>query len=176
VWTEEVRGESIVRLKELNSSEKAVEYARSIMGACVELAPVYGYFIINENMIFFNSAREIFAWINPDILENHVKIYLPLTHDGEMAMLRSIITYLKLWLKCDYQLLAEAKHLNELPARFDALRSRNPEHFRAKSPDRDFLANRRNSVNLEGEHHFRYPEEGVRIPAHQMLHDSKSTR
>jgi hypothetical protein len=29
---------------------------------------------------------------------------------------------------------------------------------------------------LEGEHHFRYPEEGVRIPAHQLLHDSKSTR
>lgn len=68
--------------------------------------------MINENMVFFNPQREIFAWINPDILENHVKIFLAMNPEGEQAMIRSIITYLKLWLKCDYVYLSEAKKLD----------------------------------------------------------------
>jgi hypothetical protein len=63
-------------------------------------------------MIFFNSRREVFAWINPDIMENHIKIYLPHTHEGELAMIRSIISFLKLWYKCDYAIFSDARHLN----------------------------------------------------------------
>lgn len=73
-------------------------------------------------MVFFNQNKEIFAWINPDILENHVKIYLPDNHDGEGAMMRSIITFLKLWLKFDIAFLSESKHLDELLCKFDILR------------------------------------------------------
>jgi hypothetical protein len=62
-------------------------------------------------MVFFNPHREVFAWINPDILENHVKIYLPNNQEGEQAMIRSIVAYLKLWLKCDFTYLTEAKRL-----------------------------------------------------------------
>lgn len=95
-----------------------MNYARTIVSACLHLARRYGYFIINENMIFFNAQRDIFAWINPEILENHVKIYLPNTPDGESAMIRSIITYFKLWLKLDYAFLSEAKRLDDLLRRF----------------------------------------------------------
>ncbi len=94
------------------------------MLACLRLAPRYGNFIINENMVFFNPQRDIFCWINPDILENTVKIYLPSSPEGEAAMLRSILTYLKLWLKADYNFLAESKRLDELIAKFDQLRAK----------------------------------------------------
>ena len=94
----------------------------------------YGYFIINENMVFFNQLKEIFAWINPDVCENHVKIYLPHTHEGELAMIRSIITYLKLWFKCDYSLLMDVKHLNELSFKIEAMKIRPNEVFKPKSP------------------------------------------
>lgn len=62
-------------------------------------------------MVFFNSQKDIFAWINPDILENHIKIYLSRNQEGEAAMIRSIISYLKLWYKCDYSLFSDIKHL-----------------------------------------------------------------
>ena len=57
-------------------------------------------------MVFFNGQKDIFAWINPEIIENHVKIYLPNTAEGELAMIRGIVAYLKLWLKCDHNYLA----------------------------------------------------------------------
>lgn len=69
-------------------------------------------------MVFFNPQKEVFAWINPDLLENHIKIYLPRTQDGELAMIRSVISYLKLWYKCDYSLFSEVKRLSELVAKF----------------------------------------------------------
>jgi hypothetical protein len=69
-------------------------------------------------MVFFNNQRDVFVWINTDLFDNHVKIYLPHNHDGELAMIRSIISFLKLWLKYDYALLADVKHLSELASRF----------------------------------------------------------
>lgn len=170
----------MVRLKELNSSEKAFSYARCVMLACLRLAPRYGSFIINENMVFFNPQRDIFAWINPEILENTVKIYLPSSPEGEAAMLRSILTYLKLWLKADYNFLAEAKRLDELIARFDQLRAKmHNEGFRAQSPDRDFLANRKNSANFQpGDMNFiRYSSNGLKAPdySHQLA-ENRSNR
>jgi hypothetical protein len=87
------------------------------------------------------------VWINPDYKENHVKIYLPHTHDGELAMIRSIISFLKLWLKYDYALLADVKNLPELASRFD--HPKRPEGFKPRSPGREFMGGRRNSVNLE---------------------------
>jgi hypothetical protein len=147
IWTEDLRNEPVQRLKELNSDERAHLYARTILLACVRLAPRYGHFIINENMVFFNPHREIFAWINPEVLENHVKIYLPAGPDGEQAMMRSLLAYFKLWLKRDYVPLAEAKHLEELLVKFD--HSRRHEEFKPRSPERNFLANRRNSANFQ---------------------------
>jgi hypothetical protein len=37
-------------------------------------------------------------------------------------MIRSIIAYLKLWFKCDYNLLTEVKHLNELAYKIDLMK------------------------------------------------------
>lgn len=37
-------------------------------------------------------------------------------------MIRSIITYLKLWFKCDYSLLSEVKHLGELAHKIDSMK------------------------------------------------------
>jgi len=73
-------------------------------------------------MIFLTPEREIVAWINPDIMLNQVKIYLPNTKDGELSMIRSIVSYFKLWLKIDHQLLLEATKMDELPSRFDAVK------------------------------------------------------
>ena len=81
------------------------------------MAHHYGYFMINENMIFFNCLQDLFVWINPDLLENHVKIYLPPSPEGELSMVRSILSYLKIWLKCDFNLISDAKRLADLLAR-----------------------------------------------------------
>lgn len=102
-------------------------------------------------MIFTNPQRNIFAWINPDIRENHVKIYLPHSHEGEMAMIRSIITYLKLWLKIDYSLLTDVKHLVELVHKLETIKFKPTDGFKAKSPEREFIMNRRNSVNVDAQ-------------------------
>jgi hypothetical protein len=75
-------------------------------------------------MIFFNAKGDIFVWINPDILENRVKIYLPATPEGELAMIRSILSYLKAWLRFDWQFLSTANSLAELLAKFEALRGK----------------------------------------------------
>ena len=149
IWTEDIKNEPVARLKETSSLEKAQSYAKKIMGACCVLSQHYGYFMINENMIFLNAQKEIFTWINPDVRENHVKIYLPHTHDGEMAMIKSIINYFKLWFKCDYNLLTDIKHLSELAHKIETMKIKPSEAFRAKSPDRDFMLNRRNSVNMD---------------------------
>ena len=141
--------EPISKLKEYNNTDKAYSYAKTIVGACIALNNQYGYFIINENMIFFNQAKEIFVWINPEICENHVKIYLPHNLEGELAMIRSIIAYLKLWFKCDYTLLTEVKSLNELYHKVEMMKGMQGEAFKPKSPEREFLANRRNSANIE---------------------------
>jgi hypothetical protein len=129
-------------------------------------------------MIFFNQQRDIFAWINPEILENHVKIYLPNTAEGELAMIRSVITYLKLWLKIDYTFLAEAKRLEELLIRFDQCRGKNPQEFKPRSPERDFLGARKNSVQFQpGDPAFnRYSGNNLRLPAQNQLMENRSNR
>jgi hypothetical protein len=109
------------RLKEANSSEWAQVYALTIAGACCTLALQYGYFILNEKMAFTNPQKEIFAWLNPDTRENYVKIYLPQSYEGEMVMIRSIVIYFKLWLKCDYTILADVKNLSELVTRLESM-------------------------------------------------------
>lgn len=79
VWTEDLKKDCLAQLKELNSNEEAFNAARIIIRACLELAPVYGFFIINENMVFMSEDQSVTIWINPNPLENHVKIYLPPT-------------------------------------------------------------------------------------------------
>lgn len=162
----------MVRLKELNSDERAMGYARVVVGACVRLARRYGFFIINENMVFFNGEREIFAWINPEVIENHVKIYLPTTPEGELAMIRSIIAYLKLWLKLDYNFLAETNKLEELLPRFDQAKARTPHDFKPRSPERDFLGTRK-----QGEDGFnRLSGNNLRLPVPPNLMENRSNR
>lgn len=53
-------------------------------------------------MIFVNEEKEVRIWINPNVLEHKVKIYLPPTPEGEKSMMRSIVSFLKLWLRCDF--------------------------------------------------------------------------
>lgn len=87
-------------------------------------------------MVFFNAQKEIFVWINPDLLENHIKIYLPRNQEGELSMIRSIISYLKLWLKADYSQLTDIKHLADLLPKIEQVKIRNIDNFKAKSPER----------------------------------------
>jgi hypothetical protein len=122
VWTDELKAEPIARLKEANGSDRGHYYARTVVSGCCGLSQHYGYFMINENMVFLNGQREMFVWINPDVRENHVKIYLPHTHEGELAMIKSIVNYLKMWFKCDYSQLADVKHLPELAFKVDNLK------------------------------------------------------
>jgi hypothetical protein len=86
-------------------------------------------------MVFSNNNRDIFAWINPEPLENSVKIYLPNSLEGELSMIRGIIAYLKLWLKMDFSILGESKKLEELLGKFDIIKSRLGE-FKPRSPGR----------------------------------------
>jgi len=81
-------------------------------------------------MVLFNNQKEVFVWINPDLIENHIKIYLPHNHDGELSMIRSIISYLKMWLKIDYSQLTDVKNLQDLIPRLDLCKN----SFKAKSP------------------------------------------
>ena len=72
-------------------------------------------------------------------------------------MVRSIISYLKLWLKCDFTPLNDCKKLNELRERFLEVRAKMAENFRARSPDREFMSARRLSGQFEaGEMRSRY--------------------
>ena len=116
IWTEDLKKDALTYLKDLNSSQRALDLAKVVVEACSKLAPVYGYFIINENMAFLSEAREVLVWINPNIFENKVKIYLPPSLEGEQAMMRSIVSFLKLWLRIDYTKLAHATRLDQLAA------------------------------------------------------------
>lgn len=57
IWIDDLRNEQITKLKEYNNTERAHLYAKTIVNACFGMANHYGYFIINENMIFFNQLR-----------------------------------------------------------------------------------------------------------------------
>jgi hypothetical protein len=92
--------------------------------ACARLANRYGFFILNENMVFMGVRGEVLVWINPDPLENRVKIYLPAGVEGEQAMVRSITAFLKLWLRFDHLYLSSARSLDDLLVKFEAVRAR----------------------------------------------------
>lgn len=47
VWIDELRGDVLPKLKELNSGERAFSIARRAVVACVRLATRYGCFILN---------------------------------------------------------------------------------------------------------------------------------
>lgn len=134
VWTQELRKDCLAQLKELNSNQQAFNFAKTITQACLQLVTVYGFFIINENMVFINEEQSVEVWINPNPLENQVKIYLPPTVEGEKAMIRSIFSFLKLWLRCDFFELGQAQHLHELPSRIRPCRDRVFEHLKTSSP------------------------------------------
>ena len=51
-------------------------------------------------------------------------------------MIRSIISYLKLWLKADYSQLTDIKHLADLLPKIELVKIRNIDNFKAKSPER----------------------------------------
>ncbi len=123
-------------------------------------------------MIFTNMRREIFTWINPDIKENHVKIYLPHTHEGELAMIRSILTYFKLWLKCDYSLLTDIKSLSELSFKLEGMKFRPSDSFKPKSPEREFPVYKKSSVNGDNPDIPQRQEEG----RNNLLADHKSMK
>jgi hypothetical protein len=98
------------------------------------------------------------------ILENKVKIYLPNSHEGEAIMIRSIITYLRLWLKCDYKFLGEAKNLDDLLVNFDFLYKR-MEGSKAKSPINPYALTHKNSMSHLDEPNFtRYSANGLKVP------------
>jgi len=99
---------SISSLKKLGSNFKAFDFAKNISESAFGLSSIYGYFMINENMIFKNVLDDIFVWINPNILSNKVKIYLAKNHEGLKAMIKSIVCFLRLWLRFDYNALETA--------------------------------------------------------------------
>ena len=148
LWTDELRTDSLHRLRELNSSERAFGAARRVLLACVRLAERYGCFILNENMVFMGPHSEVLVWINSDVLENRVKIYLPGGSEGEQAMLRSIVTFLKLWLRFDHLYLSSAWSLDDLLVKFEAVRARALDRPQASLSK---LANERPSLNFEEE-------------------------
>lgn len=53
-----------------------------------------------------------------------------------MAMIRSIITYFKLWFKIDYSVLTDIKQLAELVHKLETMKFKPTESFKAKSPER----------------------------------------
>jgi hypothetical protein len=93
-------------------------------------------------------------------------------------MIRSIITYFKLWLKCDYSFLSEAKKLDDLLARFDKCRGKVPQEFKPRSPERDFLGTRKTSAQFQpGDPAFnRYSGNNLKLPGQNLLMDNRSNR
>jgi len=88
-------------------------------------------------------------------------------------MIKSIINYLKLWFRCDYTLLADIKSLAELSDKISEIKINPSEPFRAKSPERELLAQRRNSINLDS------PESAHRANdrfGQNLLADNKSMK
>ena len=47
LWTEDLRRDCLSQLKDHYTTQKAFEWARVILEACLTLAPIYGFFIIN---------------------------------------------------------------------------------------------------------------------------------
>ena len=101
IWITALQTSPIWKLRQSFSAAISYPMARSIIAACQHLKGVYGNFMLNENMVFF-EGKEVYVWINPDIMENKVKIYLEKDEKGERAMVRSVVSYLKLWIKIDY--------------------------------------------------------------------------
>jgi hypothetical protein len=99
-------------------------------------------------MVFLGPRGETAVWINPEVLENRVKIYLPSGPEGEQAMVRSITGFLKLWLRFDYQHLASAWSLDGLLVKFEAVRSRALDR---PQPSLSKFAPERPSLNFEEE-------------------------
>jgi len=62
-------------------------------------------------------------------------------------MIRSIIIFLKLWLRCDFALLSETVHLPQLLEKLKPLKIRTFEHYTMKT-EGDTEGSRRSSVNL----------------------------
>lgn len=75
-------------------------------------------------MVFLGPKGELLVWINPEVLENKVKIYLPVGPEGEQAMVRSVTGFLKLWLRFDYHRLAASRSLDDLLVKFEAVRTK----------------------------------------------------
>lgn len=99
-------------------------------------------------MVFFGPRGETVVWINPEVLENRVKIYLPSGPEGEQAMVRSITGFLKLWLRFDHQHLASAWSLDDLLVKFEAVRLRALDRLQ---PSLSKFAPERPSLNFEEE-------------------------
>lgn len=60
-------------------------------------------------------------------------------------MVRSIVTYLKLWLRLDYQYLTVASNLDELLVKFESVRTKALDRLRIKALETDI----RPSFNFE---------------------------
>jgi len=93
-------------------------------------------------------------------------------------MIRSIITYLKMWLKCDYNHLSEAKRLDELLYRFDQIRGKMPQDFKPRSPERDFLGSRKVSAQFQpGDPAFnRFSGNNLKLQGNNLLLENRSNR
>lgn len=93
-------------------------------------------------------------------------------------MIRSIITYLKMWLKCDYNHLSEAKRLDELLYRFDQICGKVPQDFKPRSPERDFLGSRKVSAQFQaGDPAFnRFSGNNLKLQGNNLLLENRSNR
>jgi hypothetical protein len=63
-------------------------------------------------------------------------------------MIRSIVSFVKLWLRCDFVLLGQAKQLTEMLSKLQPVKVRPFELFRPKITPQ-VAANRSTSVNLD---------------------------
>ena len=88
-------------------------------------------------------------------------------------MAKSIINFLKLWFRCDYTLLVDVKNLLELSQKIEQMKIKPLEPFRPKSPEREFLAHRRHTINPDS------PESAHRVDdksGQNLLADNKSMK
>ena len=98
-------------------------------------------------MIFSNERQEIVVWINPDILENKVKIYIPKTAEGLKTLIKSIINFLRLWIKFDHTFIAIAKTFEELLEKIHFLEEMSKDSMNIKQLQTNIEVNRRGSTN-----------------------------
>jgi hypothetical protein len=66
-------------------------------------------------------------------------------------MIRSIVSFFKLWLRCDFSALAQAEHLHQLPRLLKPAQHRSKGQLRPRSPN-PIAANRRSSLNTTEVH------------------------